>query len=255
VNKLGHPICTALIQALRCIQQGALQNRWSVSSIHNGLLAFRQLFDFLDARNILHEGRTSGALVTLFLLETKEKNQAKRKRAQDDKEAEASTTDEDDVLQAAPILWEGNLKETMSFSGQNKKASLIWAQTHFKMILGMETAHLSVGVDMEVSIGGRRNPISTQPFSPDAIQKLEAYATNQDSPPEKAHVTVGIVSCILCCLRMAQSQDCWLTEISGGKYLRDFVSKDKNPNPMKQTARPFFGILHGLRGRGWFDVW
>jgi len=33
------------------------------------------------------------------------------------------------------------------------------------------------------------------------------------------------------------------------------VSKDKNPNPMKQTVRPFFGILHGLRGRGWFDVW
>ncbi len=54
---------------------------------------------------------------------------------------------------------------------------------------------------------------------------------------------------------MTQSQDCWLTEISGGKYLRGFVTKDKNPNPMKQTVRPFFGILHGLRGRGWFDVW
>jgi len=196
-----------LTQALRCIQQDALQNRWLASSIHSGLLALRQLFAFLDARNILHEG-TSGVLVTLFLLETKEKNQAKRKRAQEEKEAEAFTSDEDDVLQAAPILREGNLKQTMAFSGQNKKASLIWVQTHFQMTLVMETAHLSVGVDMEGSIGGRRNPVSAQPFSPDAIQKLEAYATNQESPPEKAHVATDIVFCILCCFRMAQSQDC-----------------------------------------------
>lgn len=142
----------------------------------------------------------------------------------------------------------------MVMSGQGKKASLVWAQRNLLMTLGMEDAHLSVGVDMEGSIGGRRNPISAQPFSPDVIQKLEAYATNKDSPPEKAHIAGGIVFCILCCLRMAQSQDCWLTEIVSGKYLRVFVSKDKHPKPMKQVSRSFFGILHGLRGRGWFDV-
>ena len=108
---------------------------------------------------------------------------------------------------------------------------------------------------MEGSIGGKRNPVSAQPFSPDAIQKLEAYATKMDNPPEKAHVAEGIVFCILCCLRMSQSQDCWLTEIIGGKFLRGFVAKDKNPNPMRQVSRPFFGILYGLRGRAWFDVW
>jgi len=243
-----------LLAVIRCIQQRALQERWSPVALHKGLLALRQLFAFLDASNIAHEGQTTGALVTLFLLETKEANQAKRKR-QEDQEADQLASDEDDPLLPGPILREGNLKQTMAMSGQGKKASLVWAQRNLLMTLGMEDAHLSVGVDMEGSIGGRRNPISAQPFSPDAIQKLEAYATNKDSPPEKAHITGGIVFCILCCLRMAQSQDCWLTGIVSGKYLRGFVSKDKHPNPMKQVSRPFFGVLHGLRGRGWFDVW
>lgn len=90
-----------LTEALRCIQQGALQDRWADSSIHSGLLALRQLFAFLDARNILHEGCTTGSLVTLFLLETKETNQAKRKHTQEEKEAEASTTDDEEALHPA----------------------------------------------------------------------------------------------------------------------------------------------------------
>ena len=31
--------------------------------------------------------------------------------------------------------------------------------------------------------------------------------------------------------------------------------KDKNPNPTKQCISPFFGVLFGLCGRGWFDTW
>ena len=56
-------------------------------------------------------------------------------------------------------------------------------------------------------------------------------------------------------LRICQTQDCWITGIKNGMFNQALVFKDKNPNPMKQCSRPFFGVLFGLRGRGWFDTW
>jgi len=86
-----------------------------------------------------------------LLLETKKKNQTKRKHT---REEEPPPTEDEDSLQPGPILREDYLKQTMTMSGQNKKASLVWDQKNLLMNLGMEDTYLTVGVDMEGSIGG-----------------------------------------------------------------------------------------------------
>ena len=143
----------------------------------------------------------------------------------------------------------------MVFSGQSKKNALHWAQEHLLVQLGMADAFLSVGNAGEGVPGGARNPESVQPFTPFHLEKLELFACAADTPPEMAHIAAGLVFCILCCLRICQAQDSWITGIKAGRFIQGVVFKDKNPNPTKQCSRPFFGVLFGLCGRGWFDTW
>ena len=143
----------------------------------------------------------------------------------------------------------------MVFSGQRKKTDLQWAQDHLLVKLGMGDAFLSVGNGGEGAPGGSRNPEPAQPFTPFHLEKLEEFAYGVDTPPEKAHIAAGLVFCTLCCLRICQAQDCWISGIKDGKFIQGVVFKDKNPNPMKQCSRPFYGVLFGLCGRGWFDMW
>jgi hypothetical protein len=103
--------------------------------------------------------------------------------------------------------------------------------------------------------GGNRNPEPAQPFTPLHLEKLEEFACGADTPPEKAHITADLVFCILCCLRICQEQDCWISGIKAGQFIQDVVFKNKNPNPMKQCTRLFFGVLFGLCGHGWYDTW
>ncbi len=57
----------------------------------------------------------------------------------------------------------------------------------------------------------------------------------------------------MCYLRICQTQDCWISDIKTNKFIQDVVFKDKNPNPMKQCSRSFFGVLFDLCGLGWFE--
>jgi hypothetical protein len=142
----------------------------------------------------------------------------------------------------------------MVFSGQRKKTDLQWAQDHLLVKLGMGDVFLSVGNDGEGVSGVRRNPEPTQPFTPFHLEKREEFSCGVDTPPEKVHIETGLVFCILCCLRICQAQDSWITGIKVVKFIQGVVFKDKNPNPMKQCSRPFFGVLFGLCDRGWFDT-
>ncbi len=133
-----------------------------------------------------------------------------------------------------------------------QKNALQLVQVHLRVNLGMTDTFLSVGNRVP---GGSRNPEPAQPFTPFHLEKLEEFACGADTPSEKGHITAGLVFCILCCLRICQTQDCWISGIKTGKFIKGVVFKDKNPNPMKQCNRPFFGVLLGLCGRGWFDTW
>jgi hypothetical protein len=143
----------------------------------------------------------------------------------------------------------------MVFSGQSKKNALHWAQEHLPVQLGMADAFLSVGNAGKGVPGGARNPEPAQPFTSFHLEKLEQFACSADTPPEMVHITAGLVFRILCCLRICQPQDSWITGIKAGRFIQGVVFKDINPNPTKQCSRPFFGVLFGLCGRGWFDTW
>ena len=138
----------------------------------------------------------------------------------------------------------------MVFSGQRKKTDLQWDQDHLLVKLGMGDVFLTVGNDGEGVPGDSRNPEPAQLFTPFHLEKLEEFSCGVDTPSEKAHITSDLVFCILCCLRICQTQVCWISGIKDDKFIQGVVFKDKNPNPMNQCSRPFFGMLFGLCGRG-----
>jgi hypothetical protein len=226
--------------------------------MHGALLPLRHLFDFMKGRNdqMVVEGQSSGTVVTRFLQNFKEVSQQKARKGKVDAVDESQERENEcPNIPIIPAQRESAQHQTMVFSGQNKKNTLHWAQEHLLVHLGMTDAFLRVGNAGGGVPGGVRNPEPAQTFTPFHLEKLEQFACTADTPPEMTHITAGLVFCILCCLRICQEQDSWITDIKTGKFIQDVVFKDKNPNPTKQCIRPFFGVLFGLCGRGWFDTW
>ncbi len=222
---------TPISQFFEGLQERAAEKRWSAVRMHGALLTIRQLFDFMKGRNdqMVVEGQVSGVVVTRFLQNFKVVSQQKaRKRKVDAVEERQERENECPNIPVIPAQRESVQHQTMVFSGQRKKNALYWAQMHLLVHLGMADAFLHVGNAGEGVPGGARNPKSAQPFTPFHPEKLEQFSCVVDTPPEMTHIAAGLVFCILC-------------------YLP--------PNPTKQCSRPFFGVLFGLCGRGWFDTW
>ena len=189
----------------------------------------------LQERAQLSDGRrrqATGAIVTRFLQDFKKESQQKaKKRKAHGEEEEEGKENQGLNIPAIPAYRVTVQQQTMVFSGQSKKNALHWAQAHFLVKLGMSDVFLSVGNGGEGIPAGSRNPEPAQPFSPFHLEKLEQFACRAETPSEKAHIAAGLVFCILCCLRICQEQDCWITGIKADKFIQGVVFQRQEPKP------------------------
>lgn len=101
----------------------------------------------------------------------------------------------------------------------------------------------------------RSESVPAVPISVWMLCMLELYCSNPSMPLVLRVYAAGILICCYGCLRFAQAQDCYFSELHGTAMFSGFVYREKNANPSKRVTRPFWGSLHGVTGLDFFSVW
>ena len=267
-------VCDSSVDELAVMDAGRLTHHfitrgrralWQPGTTNDCRNVWARFMAFLDRHDVVHDGMQFKALdVGDFLEDVDRKARAKG----EDKRAKAQALDERDAARARkegrepppPRKWQSG--ETAVKGVTDKLRSIRKA---FGISIPIENAAV-------VRQTGRKPPQPAPALTLGIVFRLYdwvryvsstaaaegVFEAMVNSPAgfkliASAQVAAGLVFAALSCNRMEQAQSCaFLGEADG--YLHGVLLKDKNPNPEKQQARPFWMRLAGPDGgRAWFD--
>lgn len=218
---------------------------WDPKAIRSAGNALDGLFRDLDKNGIEHAGRPQAGDTSWHLKEYRERRQQEMARA-NDKHAKSVPAA---LSLHAPRVGKKSTQHGV-YSGQGRFRALKWAQKHAQVDLHMEDVFLDIPLTLH-----RSEPIPAIPISVWMLCMLELYCVNPSMPLVFRVYAAGILICCYACLRFAQAQDCYFSDLHQDKMFSGFVYREKNANPNKRVTRPFWGSLHGVTGLDYFSVW
>jgi len=132
---------------------------------------------------------------------------------------------------------------TRLFCGQGRLRALKWAERHVCMDLNMNNVFLDLPLALH-----RSEPTPAIPITIWMLCMLELYCVNPVKPMVMRVYAAGIIICCYACLRFAQAQDCYFSELHAGAMFSGFVYREKAANPSKRVSRPFWGLTSSRYG-------
>jgi len=197
---------------------------WDPKAIRSAGNAIDGLFRDLEQQGIVHGGRPQAGDISWHLQEYRQQRQAEM--------AMANAAYANRVAPQAPTPRVGR-KQTQHgvYSGQGRLRALKWAQKHAHVDLGMENVFLDTPLALH-----RSNPIPAHPITVWMLCRLEMYCTNPDNPLLMRVYAAGILICCYACLRFAQAQDCYVSELHGDAMFSGFVFREKAAKPGKRVS-------------------
>lgn len=218
---------------------------WDPKAIRTAGNAIDALFRDLESQGIVHHGRPQAGDISWHL-------HGFRKRRQEEMAAANAAHAQRTLAPSTPHAPRIGKKKTQHgvFCGQGRLRALKWAERHVCMDLNMS----SVFLDLPLALH-RSEPTPALPITIWMLCMLELYCVNPAKPMVMRVYAAGILICCYACLRFAQAQDCYFSELHAGAMFSGFVYREKAANPSKRVSRPFWGSLHGVTGLDFFSVW
>ena len=220
---------------------------WDPRTLRSAGNALDGLFRDLELQGIRHYGRPQAGDISWHLKEYRDQRREIMAKANAEY-AEKAAADQI-TLPNVPRMGKKRSQQGV-FSGQGRLRALKWVQKHAHVDLHMEDVFLDVTVSLH-----RSAPEPAIPITVWMLCMLELFCVDPTKPLVMRVYAAGILICCYGCLRFAQAQDCYFSELHAGAMFSGFVFREKAANPAKRIPRPFWGSLHGVTGVDFFSVW
>jgi len=224
-------------RALALLREKGKAKDWNPKAVRSAGVSIDALFRDLELQGIDHAGRPQASDVSWHLKEFRDRRRAEM-AAQNAAYENGTLPIQVSPHPAAPRIGKKPGQQGV-YSGTGRLRALKWAQKHAGVDLSMQDVFLDTPLALH-----RSEAIPAIPISVLMLCMLELFCVNPAMPLVMRVYAAGILICCYACLRFAQAQDCYFSEIHQQAMFSGFVYREKNAKPSKRVTRPFWGSLH-----------